>query len=117
MTSIWAVILLLGLDVMPSSCGFTLKNNYISIEKDSEFVQLGSQSRYLCSLKREDETIQECHIQTPMGRLWELKNGLLLDENGFEIIGGYQGIDNGNPTKTCGLQINQPSIDDLGIQC
>ena len=54
-----------------------------------------------------------CSVESPLGVTLDIVNGQALDGNGIPVP-GYLGLDNGRPTKVCGIVIESMSDQDLG---
>lgn len=50
------------------------------------------------------DSITQCQILTPTNALWTVENGVVLDDQSNEVD-GYTGNDQGDATKTCGIDI------------
>ena len=110
-----SLLTILGL-LLNFSSGLDLQNNYFKIIKD-ELVNSGGSSNFTVELLKISEDIVTCNVETPDGEIWEVTDGQVLDDGGQPVI-GYQALDNGNPTKICGIKIESVASmrTDLGKQ-
>ena len=80
-----------------------------------ELVSAGEDVTFYCQIPDSSpESISACRIITPGGEIWTVENGQVLDD-GQQVVPGYLGVDNGDDTKNCGINIQAvDSANDMG---
>lgn len=96
---------------------FAWEQNFTSsnlvVIKDLELAALGKTSSFTCTLPDPLQEITSCLITTPTKETWTVVSGQVLNQQG-QVVDGYEGMDNGNSKRTCGIRILAVKGDDLG---
>ena len=78
----------------------------LDVVKDKENVEEGGQTSFTCTLSYLGQRIDQCLINTPAGDVFLVQDGIVVDSETQILVPGFTAVDNGDSSKTCGIQID-----------